>query len=73
MGEDVIVAHRLMKNQIQTDEYILISDALLAKYKGVVSSDTIEGMQSKKGHITVDHLGEICFQYLFFNSQNSGN
>lgn len=33
MGEDVITAHRLLKNDVSVDEYLLISDALLARYK----------------------------------------
>ncbi|MGB3152686.1 MAG: DUF2652 domain-containing protein, partial [Maribacter sp.] len=32
MGEDVIVAHRLLKNPVPIDEYILLSDELLQQF-----------------------------------------
>ena len=33
MGEDVIIAHRLLKNKVPIDEYILLSENLLSEYK----------------------------------------
>ena len=63
MGEDVIVAHRLLKNNVPIDEYILISDQLIAEYKSI-SSDDFHWANLKEGSMEIEHVGEIGFKYI---------
>lgn len=63
MGESVIVAHRLLKNNIPSKEYILISQTLLDRYgeENVISK--FEWSTMEKGYIDVEHLGKVGFGY----------
>lgn len=64
MGEDVIVAHRLLKNDIKSDEYLLLSEGLMKNYK----DDDIERNFGWGELIESDekykHLGEISYSYI---------
>ncbi len=64
MGEDVILAHRLLKNKIPGDEYILLSEDLLSEYK----DETIErnfGWGELHDHDTkYKHIGEVNYSYI---------
>ena len=64
MGEDVIIAHRLLKNDIPLDEYILISDRLISMYKIAAEEDHFEWGELKKGQLQVDHMGKIKYHYI---------
>ena len=64
MGEDVIIAHRLLKNDVPMDEYILISDKLISMYKNSVKDDQFNWGDLKKGHIEADHVGTINYYYI---------
>lgn len=64
MGEDVIVAHRLLKNNIPIDEYILISETLLASYGDKDREYLTQQATFKSGFVEVDHLGQIGFKYM---------
>lgn len=67
MGEDVIIAHRLLKNDIKDDEYLLISERLLNQY----SNEDIErdfGWGELQGEEkSYQHLGEINYSYIKVN------
>ena len=63
MGEDVIVVHRLLKNNIDSDEYILISKKLLDIYGAENVVRNFEWGHMKEDHIRVEHLGEMHFGY----------
>lgn len=63
LGEDVITAHRLLKNSIKTDEYILFSEQLMAhlhKKGDQWNSDWGKVFDASE---TVEHLGEISYSY----------
>ncbi|GAA4271985.1 DUF2652 domain-containing protein [Aquimarina gracilis] len=64
MGEDVIIAHRLLKNKVPIEEYILLSEDLLSKFK----DDTIErnfGWGDLHDRETeYKHIGEINYSYI---------
>ncbi|MBQ0733362.1 DUF2652 domain-containing protein [Aquimarina celericrescens] len=64
MGEDVILAHRLLKNEIPGDEYILLSESLLSEYE----DETIErnfGWGELHDHDTAyKHIGEVNYSYI---------
>ncbi|WP_040280258.1 DUF2652 domain-containing protein [Psychroserpens damuponensis] len=67
MGEDVIIAHRLLKNDINEDEYLLISEQLLNQYH-----DKIIEFNFGWGELQVDekrykHIGNINYSYIKMN------
>ncbi len=64
MGEDVIIAHRLLKNKISINEYILLSEDLLLEYK----EETIErnfgwGKLYERG-TKYKHIGEVNYSFI---------
>lgn len=64
IGEDVITAHLLLKNTIPTNEYILISEALIEKYPLEDRRQEISWGTYSKGHIDEEHMGKINFTYI---------
>lgn len=64
IGEDVITAHRLLKNDISSDEYILISEDLLSCYTDDEKSYNFDWGIHQDGAIEVEHLGKINFKYI---------
>lgn len=65
MGEDVIVAHRLLKNSIDSDEYVLISQSLLNQYDNdQINDPEIDLEDLKWGTDHYDHIGDVKYRYL---------
>ncbi|APQ18148.1 DUF2652 domain-containing protein [Maribacter hydrothermalis] len=64
IGEDVITTHRLLKNNIEISEYILISDALMDMYTSESIDDKVDWTPIKKGEIQEEHLGKVGFTYI---------
>ena len=66
MGEDVIIAHRLLKNSISYDEYILISETLLSEYKAANEDIDINFGWGKLHHKEVHykHIGDIGYSFI---------
>ena len=63
MGEDVIAAHRLLKNHVPIDEYILLSEELLAQYRKDLD-DLVDWTEIKKGTIVDEHIGKVPFHFV---------
>ncbi|WP_432411574.1 DUF2652 domain-containing protein [Rasiella sp. SM2506] len=64
MGEDVITAHRLLKNDVPVDEYLLISDSLLRHYKNQKIEESCDWAQLNSKELDVEHLGTIKYHYI---------
>lgn len=64
MGEDVIIAHRLLKNAIKEDEYLLFSTKLLGYYEKQQLAESIDLEQLKAGKNNYKHLGEVNYKYI---------
>ncbi|MBS9464303.1 DUF2652 domain-containing protein [Flagellimonas sp. 389] len=64
LGEDIIVAHRLLKNSIKEDEYLLISDALVEQYHKKKMNNEFDWAVLKQGSTYYEHLGELKYQYI---------
>ena len=64
MGEDVIIAHRLLKNNIPINEYLLLSDTLLDEYKDKNIYDNFNWGKLIKEEEKYKHLGEIGYSYV---------
>lgn len=64
MGEDVITAHRLLKNDIPIHEYLLISDELLMQYDKEKINGSFDWAGVKKGTLKEADLGTLSFNYI---------
>ena len=67
MGEDVIVAHRLLKNTININEYILISEHLLSQYDEKEIDKNLKWGVLREKEEQYQHIGEINFSYIDTN------
>ncbi|QCW99471.1 DUF2652 domain-containing protein [Aggregatimonas sangjinii] len=64
MGEDVIVAHRFLKNSLKENEYLLFSDATMNQYSEKEMSSALNWHVVKQSSIVEKDLGEIPFSYI---------
>lgn len=64
MGEDVIIAHKLLKNKIDKNDYILFSQALLDQYKDDVLEERLFWAELNHRDETYEHIGEINYAYI---------
>jgi len=64
LGEEVIVAHKLLKNKIQDKEYLLLTDSLLDQYQEQVRANHIVWGNLKEGKANFDHLEQVPYKYL---------
>tara|TARA_R110002096_G_scaffold431563_1_gene647004 strand:+ start:38118 stop:38726 length:609 start_codon:yes stop_codon:yes gene_type:complete len=64
MGEDVIVAHRLLKNKIPFDEYILLSENILDQYKDEKLEHNFGWGQLHEKDTSYKHIGDISYNYI---------
>jgi hypothetical protein len=64
IGEDVIVAHKFLKNKVPIDEYILISDSLLSRYNASITDKDFHWADLKEGQIEIEHMGSMNFSYI---------
>mgnify|MGYP000480342311 CR=1 FL=1 len=69
IGEDVISAHRLLKNNMVIDEYILLSHELLDIYRKDLDEEA-DWSEIKQGAIVDEHLGRIPFNYIALSPLN---
>lgn len=63
-GEDLIVAHRLLKNKIRMDEYLLLTEGLVDYYKENNLEDHFDWSYLKEHHTEYDHVGKIKYYYV---------
>lgn len=64
IGEDVIIAHKFLKNNVPMDEYILISDSLISRYRSSITDDDFHWSSLKEGQIDIAHMGPMQFYYI---------
>lgn len=64
LGEDVIVAHRLLKNSLPIDEYILISETLSQQYPSEQIHEPFHWGKLKEHQEEYEHVGLIRFNYI---------
>ncbi len=70
-GEVVIEAHRLLKNSIDSNSYLLVTDALMEQRQVKKSSEVNRnGIQSNKLCEVFGTTSNICFTYFEFEIQN---
>jgi Protein of unknown function (DUF2652) len=69
-GEVVVEAHRLLKNSIKRDSYLLLTDSLLSKTGNIGNDELMQyGIRSNKLCEVYDSLRNICFTYFDFSEE----
>lgn len=63
-GEDLIVAHRLLKNKIRMDEYLLLTEGLTNHYKQKELDEQFDWATLKENFTEYDHVGKIKYYYI---------
>ena len=64
MGKDVIVAHRLLKNDIDSTEYSLITDNFLDIFEENYYENHFNWAEIQSGKMNYEHIGDIKFKYI---------
>ncbi|MDZ7775107.1 MAG: DUF2652 domain-containing protein [Bacteroidales bacterium] len=65
-GKDVIISHQLLKNEVPSDEYLLITKQLLSEMPDVENKST-DNFQKVEASAKYDHYGEVPYVYYDFN------
>lgn len=63
-GEDLIIAHRLLKNKIRIKEYLLLSEGLTNYYKIHNLDENFDWGKLKENYTEYDHVGKIKYHYI---------
>lgn len=63
-GEDLIIAHKLLKNKIRLSEYLLLTEGLTNYYKENNLNDQFDWGLLKQNSTEYDHVGEINYSYI---------
>jgi hypothetical protein len=67
-GEVVVEAHRLLKNSIEGDSYLLLTDSLLTIANPIDDDELLQyGIRSNKLCEVYGSLRNICFTYFDFS------
>jgi len=64
MGEDVILAHRFLKNEIKSDEYLLLSESLMNNYKDDVIERNFGWGELIESDQNYPHIGDVNYSYI---------
>lgn len=64
MGEDVITAHRLLKNKVPVKDYVLFSETLWVQFKNKALKEKTDWSKWKEKETIYAHIGEISYHYI---------
>jgi hypothetical protein len=64
IGEDVIVAHKLLKNEVPKKEYLLLSENLLAQYNMEELKQETYWCNLQDGGNVYEHIGNVNYTYI---------
>lgn len=65
MGRDVIIAHRLMKNDVPGNEYVLLTEDYLRTQPAESIKPNFSWTQLRAGSTWYEHLGDIHYRYAY--------
>ena len=71
IGEDVIITHKLLKNGIEENEYILLTESYLKKIKKSNVTSWFHWDDLKKSSDEYDHIGEVEYRYIPFGEEHA--
>ena len=63
LGEDMIIAHRLLKNDVNNDEYLLLSGKYLNALKSAAELADQGWVDLKKGQSSYGEIGSVEYEY----------
>ena len=63
LGSDIILAHRILKNNLHEHEYILMTNSYLQTQNNN-SSDLFTGSEMKEGKVRYNHFGIVRYKYV---------
>jgi len=64
MGKDVILAHRLLKNNIKSNEYSLITENFLNDYEENNFQNHFNWAEMQSGKMNYEHIGDVNFKFV---------
>lgn len=65
LGQDVIIAHKLLKNKIKDSEYILLTENYLKKVRNTEATNNLfSWAKFKEGSENYDFIGEVKYKYI---------
>ena len=65
MGKDMIIAHRLLKNNVTGDEYVLLSESYLQTQPEESIKPNFNWTQLQHGFTNYEHLGDIHYRFAY--------
>jgi hypothetical protein len=71
MGKEVILAHRLLKNNISSSEYLLMTENYIHNYGDETIQKSLDWSDIKGGSISYEHIGNVNYKYLELSSLHS--
>ena len=71
MGKNVILAHRIMKNDVKSDEYLMMTNDFVKLHEFSKMKEEMNWSKIKEGKISYDHIGEVCYYYIELSSLRS--
>jgi len=71
MGKDIILAHRLMKNNVKSDEYLLMTETYVNHYEKSKFEQHLNWSDIQEGKISYEHIGEVFYKYIELSSLRS--
>lgn len=63
-GEDLIVAHKLLKNKVKLNDYLLLTEGLANHYKENKLDEHFDWASLKQNATEYDHVGKIKYYYI---------
>lgn len=63
IGQDVIIAHRLLKNSTEADEYLLMTEQYASRFSQEELDQVFAFGELKHGHDEYAHIGTINYRY----------
>lgn len=63
-GEDLIVAHRLLKNEVPLNEYLLFSEALMDQYENETIDKNVDWSKLVEQRERYQHMGHVTYSYI---------
>jgi hypothetical protein len=68
MGKNVILVHRLMKNNVESDEYLLMTEDYTKNHEKSQMREHLNWSDLKEDKISYEHIGEISYSYIELSS-----
>jgi hypothetical protein len=68
LGSDMVLAHRILKNNVKEKEYLLMTDQYIRSQKKNIIDKSFSWAEIKSGKKTYEFIGTIHYKYLCLSS-----